>query len=491
MAGGMVRRFCTLITAVVAAAALAAPAQGATLFTQFGHGWGHGIGMSQWGALGYAQHGWGYAAILDHYYANVTLGPLGTTVTQRVLMNSGVASMRFNSTAAFDVIAEGDGTTHGLPPGDYRIEAGTTPGMQRVWSVSGNAYVLSGLPGPLRVVPPVSSAIRLDTATSQGYTGHYRGSFRTLRNGSTLSIVNLVWLEGYIRGIVPCEVSSTWLSAAVRAQAVAARSYAYATRNPSGQWDAYADTRSQVYCPMEREGAGSEDAVQVTAGQVLRNGGSVITAFFSSSSGGRTSTPVVSWGSASNPPYLQPVSDPYDAAGGLNPNHNWPVKTYTASVLAQRFGYPNGNVSWVDNHVDVPTQRITSLDLHFLNGTQTTRTSGQAFTALALKSTYFRLLGLTLNAPSRVTSGALFHITGRVWPKPLSGGVRLQYRFGTGAWQYAVASVNLGADGRFSIARRQSRDISFRLVRLHAVSPVIHVDVIGASMPVSAAARLR
>src|SRR3954470_24055947 len=105
MAGGMVRRFCTLITAVVAAAALAAPAQGATLFTQFGHGWGHGIGISRGGAPGTAKTGWGCAAIPTHNNANVTLGPLGTTVTQRVLMNSGVASMRFNSTAAFDVIA--------------------------------------------------------------------------------------------------------------------------------------------------------------------------------------------------------------------------------------------------------------------------------------------------------------------------------------------------------------------------------------------------
>ena len=53
-----------------------------------GHGWGHGLGMSQWGAYGYAKHGWSYARILAHYYPGTTLGP-ATTGTVRVLLDVG------------------------------------------------------------------------------------------------------------------------------------------------------------------------------------------------------------------------------------------------------------------------------------------------------------------------------------------------------------------------------------------------------------------
>ena len=63
-------------------------AQARTLFTLTGHGWGHGIGLSQWGADGYAQHGWGYRRILAHYYTGTGLGTLRPGAHERVLMLS-------------------------------------------------------------------------------------------------------------------------------------------------------------------------------------------------------------------------------------------------------------------------------------------------------------------------------------------------------------------------------------------------------------------
>src|SRR3954469_21883867 len=126
--------------AVVSALLLAAPAaQASTLFTQVGRGWGHGIGMSQWGAYGYAQHGWGYPAILDHYYANVVLGSLSGPTPVRVLMTSGAASLRFQSDSDVRAVDEGAGASHPLPAGAYRVEPGTTAGVQRVWSVAQGA----------------------------------------------------------------------------------------------------------------------------------------------------------------------------------------------------------------------------------------------------------------------------------------------------------------------------------------------------------------
>ena len=70
-------RRCAILLAVMAGlGAGSAQAEAATLFTLTGHGWGHGIGMSQYGALGYAQHGWTHAQILDHYYTGTKLGLL-------------------------------------------------------------------------------------------------------------------------------------------------------------------------------------------------------------------------------------------------------------------------------------------------------------------------------------------------------------------------------------------------------------------------------
>ena len=75
----------------MAALSVPASAQAATVFTLTGHGWGHGIGMSQYGALGYAEHGWGYEQILDHYFTGTHVAPLQGSVTERVLLSSGPA----------------------------------------------------------------------------------------------------------------------------------------------------------------------------------------------------------------------------------------------------------------------------------------------------------------------------------------------------------------------------------------------------------------
>src|SRR5436305_1292086 len=120
----------------------------------------------------------------------------------------------------------------------------------------------------------------------------------------------------------------------------AARSYAAATAGGS-VFDAYPDTRSQMYCPIEQQAAASDAAVAATKRQVVKYGGQVATTFFSSSSGGWTSSLSASWGSPDQP-YLVPVRDRYDGAGGLNPNHTWRPVAYTTSGLASRLGVSGG-----------------------------------------------------------------------------------------------------------------------------------------------------
>jgi stage II sporulation protein D len=90
----MIRR--TLLVTAALGASLLGPgaASGATLFTLNGHGWGHGIGMSQYGALGYAQHGWTHQQILEHYFTGTTIGQLPTGTKERVLLISSRPSIR-------------------------------------------------------------------------------------------------------------------------------------------------------------------------------------------------------------------------------------------------------------------------------------------------------------------------------------------------------------------------------------------------------------
>jgi stage II sporulation protein D len=467
----MIRRLPLAIAAVVAFGLSAGPAGATTLFTLTGHGWGHGIGMSQYGALGYAQHRWDHERILTHYYTGTSIGLLARGTTERVLLTDGRPSIHvsFTSTAR---ARDDAGTTKSLPAGSYRVDRGTSAGKLRLWSNSAGRYIWKGIVTAVRISPG-STPLRLRDKAINGYADdHWWGDFRIARSGGSLSLVDYVPMEKYVRGVVPCEVPASWLPEAVEAQAVAARSYAAATGG-GGSFDAYPDTRSQMYCPIERQAAASDAAVAATKRQIVKYGGHVATTYFSSSSGGRTSSLSASWGS-SDQPYLVPVRDRYDGAGGLNPNHTWAPKLYTPSNLAAQLGV-SGSVSSLDQTIDDPSRRVLSVLVHH-GSAATPLTAGDVFSRLGLRSTYFRILQVTLAAPKNVNAGQPFQLHGRLWPKPSA--FTLQQRVGAeGTWKPVRATVALDSDGRFSISRSPSRDVSYRLVRKSAFAPVIHVHV--------------
>jgi stage II sporulation protein D len=466
-------RRCVIVLAVLAGFGLSSGRAGAaTLFTLTGHGWGHGIGMSQYGALGYAQHGWTHAQILDHYYTGTTLGLLPAATTERVLLTGSRASVHL-AFASSATGSDGGGTPHTLPAGSYRVDTGPIAGKLRLWSVSGGAYVWTGISSPLTVAPG-SAPLRLDDLSLNGYSNdHWWGSFRITRSGGSMDVINLVPTEKYVRGVVPCEVPASWAAQAVQTQAVAARSYAAATRG-GGRFDAYPDTRSQEYCPIERQAAASDAAVAATQRQVVMYGGNVATTFFSSSSGGRTSSIAASWG-GTDQPYLKPVNDAYDAAGGLNPNHTWAPRLYTQTGLASALGLP-GAVGTLDQTVDAPSQRVTAAVIHTSQGDHSFTGSGIQ-SAMGLRSTYFRLLQVSLSAPVAATAGQGFTLSGRLWPVPV-GPFQLEFRLGSDAtWRTATVTPALDSEGRFSIVRRPLQNVAYRLVRPIAFSPVAHVAV--------------
>jgi SpoIID/LytB domain protein len=458
MAPSMARRIAFIVASFACAMLVAVPAQARTLYTLTGHGWGHGIGLSQYGALGYAQHGWASGAILAHYYQGTTLAPLPGSVQMRIQLAAGRTSYSISGASKVTVVDEGGSTSKTIPAGSYRVERGTS-GRMRVVDAATSARVVKHLSGPVRL--SASRALRVDSTVGIGWAhDHWHGYLRVIRSGSSLMLVDVVPLEYYLRGVVPSEMPSSWLPAALRAQAVAARSYAVATRHSTSSFDAYADTRSQVYGPIEHEAAGSTAAVSATAHQVLWYSGNVAVGFFSSSSGGWTASEQAAWGSG-NQPYLVPVRDRYDGAQGLNPNHTWRPRVLTPRGLARDLGV-KGKVRSVDLTIDGPSQRVTHATFHTGAGDRSYTGPG-AELALGLRSNYFRIVGATLTAPARSVAGTRFALTGRVWPRPHHR-VSLLVHDGPGKpWTAAVARLSLKPNGRFSTSIHPKQNRVYRL----------------------------
>jgi stage II sporulation protein D len=459
MAWLMPRRLAVFAATVAAAAAVAVPAvQARTVYTLTGHGWGHGIGLSQYGALGYAQHGWAYDAILGHYFTGTTLNSLSNPVQMRIQLASGRSSYSISGASKITVVDEGGTKSKTIPAGSYRVERGTS-GRMRVVDAGTNARVVKHLTGPVRL--GASQALRVDSTVGIGWAhDHWHGYLRVIRSGSSLMLVDVVPLEYYLRGVVPSEMPSSWLPAALRSQAVAARSYAVATRHPTSAFDAYADTRSQVYGPIEHEAAASTAAVSATAHRVIWYNGAVAVGFFSSSSGGWTASEQAAWGSGGQP-YLVPVRDRYDGAQGLNPNHTWKPRVFTPRALARALGV-SGKVRSVDLTIDGPSQRVTHATFH--TGVKNHGFSGPgAEVALGLRSNYFRIVGVSLKGPAHTIAGTRFALTGRVWPKPHHR-VALLVHDGPGQpWTAAAEKLALAGDGTFSLSIHPKQNRVYRV----------------------------
>src|SRR5690349_18207939 len=235
-----------------------APAGSGPLFLFSGHGWGHGVGMSQYGAYGYALHGWSYQQILSHYYPGTTLAP-ATVTSMRVLLANAKRKLTISSEGAYTV-RDGTGRSYPLPAGAL------TFGPDLTLPVSSQ---------PL--TPPLLFSAR--AASPLTLVRPYRGKIEVDVVDGKLRAINVVPLEQYLYGVVPSEMPSNWSTEALKAQAVAARSYALATKKIGAPFDAYSDTRSQMYLGVSNESTASTAAVNATRRQVAMFGGKVATTF--------------------------------------------------------------------------------------------------------------------------------------------------------------------------------------------------------------------
>jgi stage II sporulation protein D len=272
-----------------------------------GAGFGHGVGMSQYGAYGYATHGFGYQDILAHYYTGTTIG---TTADRslRVLLRNGASSVSFR----------GAGSACG---------AALKPGKGYVAKRKGAGVVLRSKKGRrIARCGAAMTAVGSPTVTLAG-KGTYRGSLEVRASGGSLQAINVVEIEDYVRGVVSEESPASWPIEALKAQAVAARSYGLSTGIRGGTFDLYDDTRSQAYGGVGAETAKTDQAVNATGLQVVLYGGKVAQTFFFSTSGGHTENNEFSSLGFGQPaiPYLRGVDDPYEAEAG-SPYERWKRK---------------------------------------------------------------------------------------------------------------------------------------------------------------------
>jgi stage II sporulation protein D len=317
----MRRQVATLaLSATLATLLLAQNAAARVSWVVQGHGFGHGVGMSQYGAYGYAEHGKGYRFILGHYYSGTTIGTLPGPRTVRVLIEVDSGDVGFSGSTG----ACGRSLAPGRSYAARRVARSVqlrTPGGK----------VLTNCGRKLRATGPG----RMQIGGSA-----YRGALEVVpgEGGGTLNAVNALPVDQYVKGVIANESPPSWPQAELEAQAVAARSFALTGGVGGDGFDLYSDTRSQVYRGLSSETAPTNRAADATGGQVVIYGGKIAETFFSACSGGHTeSVQNVFFGPPI--PYLVGVPDPYD---GSCPLHSWTLKFSERDISSRLSGYLHG-----------------------------------------------------------------------------------------------------------------------------------------------------
>jgi stage II sporulation protein D len=427
-----------------------APPGSAPTFLITGRGWGHGVGMSQYGALGFAQRGYDYARIVAHYYPGTTL-ERAPVARVRVLLVEGQRALTVSSESPFRV-RDGTGKLHELAAGSYAL------GPRLKLKVDA-AKPATALPGPL-LFSAERTPLRLDGK-------RYRGSLEVSVEKGRLRAINAVGLEAYLWGVVPDEVPHDWLPEALKAQAVAARSYALAVRK-TGAFDLYDDVRSQVYGGVDAEEPETTAAVNATAGQVLFFGGKVATTFFFSTSGGRTADIAHVWNSAPIP-YLVSVPDPYDS---ISPHHRWGPVAFEAAKVAKVLGV-TGRLTDVRTTLNASGRVAQVVGIGSLGETNTP--AADVRSKLGLRSTWFTVGVLSLDRPAKpLAYGGRTQLTGIARGTP---GVTLEQRAAGLVWEKAAVTIAPGPGGVLTLPVKPLISTDYRLMSGNVATAPIRIGV--------------
>jgi stage II sporulation protein D len=370
-----------------------------------GHGFGHGRGMSQWGAHEAAENGHGYKKILDFYYPDTRLVDDAVPKTIRVRLSHDNSDVRVRMERNLEVVwtdASGDVSSQQLPS---RL-AGCKVGTWRVKAVRGKDLTLEGYscsewrtliaPDDVDAAGRISFVTADDTfAMERRPSGRfvrrlYRGDLRVVLRDKALRPINIVKYDDYLRSVVPSESPAGWPVDALRAQAVAARTYAMrsAVNRKNRYFDVYDTTASQVYpgiaslklsweISRRYEKERTDEAVRDTGDETLVFDDKPALTEFGSSNGG--------WTASGGVPYLKALED------GWDPGRDW---TDTVKVATLERRYPSigslrelriversGGGEWGG--------RVRSVELVGSKGERTINGEDKVRNALGLRSAWF------------------------------------------------------------------------------------------------------
>jgi SpoIID/LytB domain protein len=394
--------------------------------TFFGSGWGHGVGMSQWGSYGLAKQGQSYTDILTRYYSNTTVShaPSGSPTSVRIGLawgqhtlhltaQNGPLALRFGSPTARD---------------KYLIKQGKT------WTVSidsnGHFHIVNALGHAFQPVggpqwkmyasyTPHHAQLHISEAypSPQGHSyGNGYVEFNSYKIGSSYYVraIGVLNPDQYLYGLG--EVPSSWPMNALKVQAVAARTYAFyvidvehhGSRYSDCNCDLYPDARSQSFLGTDHASDPTYtywvQAVNQTSGQVVEYHGSLILANYYSTSGGYTENNEDVWFNQPDP-YLRSVCDPGDYSAPVG------LRTWKETLSRSQVG------------ADLGVGTISS----FSNITRSTN-SGRIIDITANGSGGLRGSSRSMTGPT--FSSALGLMDDKVWidqNRNIEGAIRLQY----------------------------------------------------------------
>lgn len=348
------RRLIRALTAVaVAAFGLVVPLSGSadaqTSFTFDGGGYGHGVGMSQWGAKGRADAGQSAEQILAAYYPNTALSARA----------GGTIRVHIDDTAATNVVLGAptnwlvNGTNRAVSAGGDTVAVKASANRIVIQTVAPRSFAEVALAGPGDAVAIALAPGRPTRVESTGFRYHYGRLVFRLKSADTLEVtIDSMSMQQYLYGLA--EVPSGWPAEAQKAQAIAGRTYAAMRQaNPrTSTYDIVSTTFDQYYTGYEKEfgelGSRWVSAVDGTNDRVITFGGNPITAFYFSSSGGATENSEYVF--ANQLPYARAASDPYDNASG-NGNYRW-SRSYSGIELG----------AWISEARSVDLGTVTRLE---------------------------------------------------------------------------------------------------------------------------------
>jgi stage II sporulation protein D len=391
-----------VLCALVAGAMAAGPASAghphrrpAGHFVFHGSGYGHGIGMSQYGALGLARRGWAPDKIVRHYYRGVTVArrpPAEPTIRVGLLQNAGTARL-ISTAGAFDLVIQSGEVIETVPPGQRRTVEVTGDQRFRVLRADGTEVAVVGAPGN-DLVARLHPGSRVRVPEWGHELAHGEVRFQVTGPGAAHVLVVLA-VEDYVLGI--SEVPNSWPLQALGAQAIAARTYGYwrlaGALRADCACDVYTSAADQVYIGWDKEASSQGErwaqAVRDTASVVATYQGQPIYAAYSSSSGGYTEDIEKVWPGATPQPYLRGVCDPGDYVED-NPNREWRADFQAGAVTTDLRQYTGdiGTVTGFTDWILGVSGRVTSVRVVGTRGASVIE-GWDIRTGLTLKDTRF------------------------------------------------------------------------------------------------------